>query len=584
MQETIKRATDTLLRLQRPDGSWSGRLQVNPAPSADLLMLHRYYGLNVRDIADKVVPPILEEQNPDGGWSAYPGSLSDLDTSAEIALGLSLCEKPPADALKQARQFIRAHGGVGNTFFTIQSLYALFNQLPWNKVRRIPLWLIWLPHGIGLESLPSWARLLSLCFLLMGDQGKSRPLARQSRRKAIEILRSIQDRNGGWYGMFTPTFLALMALRRQGFRASDPMVQWGFRFIESLQARQSNGVTQERYRSEIWDTALALHTLRTGGLPDDHPAVMRAVDYLAPQQIWHPVTPKWASKRPVGGWSFEDSNTLFPDADDTAAAVIALAKLRNERGTEIERQAFRGVGWLLRQQNPHGGLGAFDKEARGGLLEWGARTRGMMYTADRRWMWYCRSRDMATPDVTGHALEAMMTGGLTSAHRAVDSAVDFLISAQTKSGAWRGRWGVGPIYGTYMALRGLRSARLSRSYSFIAKAVDWLKSVQLPDRGWGEPPESFVSKDLWGAGPSNPTQTAWAIMGLAYAGEVESEEVSQGVEYLIRTQTDRGFWDEPHPTGVLMPPDSFLSYELYPLIFPLMALVKVRKAKEAIIR
>jgi squalene-hopene/tetraprenyl-beta-curcumene cyclase len=581
MQENIERAVKALLGRQQDDGSWAGRLSVNLAPSADVLILHRYYELGTHDIEGNFIPPILDGQNKDGGWSAYPSGPSDLDTSAEIALGLSVCINPPRAELDRAQRFIEEHGGIGKTFFTIKSLYALLDKWRWDKVWRIPMWLFWLPRGIGLASLPAWARLLSLCLLLMGDSGKKAPFSRDLRSRVIETLRLHQDRNGSWGGMFTPTFLALMALRKQGFKHTDPMVQWGFRFIHSLQSVRENGIVQERYLAKIWDTALAIRALRTCGLPDDHQAILRGIDYLSLQQIWHPHALKWASINPTGGWAFEEDNTLFPDADDTSAAVIALARLKGEREAEIERQMFRGVGWLLRQQNPHGGFGSFDKEIRGGIWEWGARIWGLMCSADRRWMWYYRTRDMATPDITGHAVEALFAGGLTSAHKAIGSAVDYLISSQTRSGAWRGRWGVGAIYGTSMALRGLRSAGVAKSHPCILKALQWLRSIQQPDGGWGEPPESLWKQELWGIGPSNPTQTAWAILGLVASGEVESQGVKRGVEYLLSTQREDGFWDEPFPTGVLMPPDYFLSYEFYPLIFPLMALIDVRKEKGA---
>jgi len=577
---SIERAIDALLRRQQDNGSWAGRLSVNLAPSADVLILHRYYELGTSDIERELLPPILDAQNEDGGWSAYAGGPSDLNTTAEIVLGLSLCVNPPQGAMDKAQAFVQVHGGIEKTFFTIRMLYTLFRKGQRLRVPRIPLWTTWLPPGVGLMSLPSWARMLTLSIVLIEDSLRKTPLANRARVRAIETLRLHQDRNGSWYGMFTPTFLALMALRRQGFRPTDPIVQWGFRFIRSLQTKRHNGILQERYQAKIWETALALDILRLSGMADDHPAVRRAIDYLALHQIWHPHALKWANKNPTGGWAFEEDNTLFPDADDTSAAVLALANVRNEREAEIGRQVLRGVGWLLRQQNPHGGFGAFDREIRGGILEWGAKTWGYLYGADRRWMWYCRTRDMATPDVTGHALESLIAGGLTPSHREVGTALDFLITSQTKSGAWRGRWGVGPIYGTSMALRGLRSAGISKSYPSILKAVQWLKSIQQEDGGWGEPPESLWRQKLWGAGPSNPTQTAWAILGLVAAGEVESQEVMRGVEYLCRTQREDGFWDEPFPTGVLMPPDGFLGYELYPLIYPLMALIKVRKALE----
>ena len=64
-------------------------------------------------------------------------------------------------------------------------------------------------------------------------------------------------------------------------------------------------------------------------------------------------------------------------------------------------------------------------------------------------------------------------------------------------------------------------------------------------------------------------------MGLMAAGEVESESVRRGVEYLLETQKDDGTWDEPWFTGTGFPRVFFLKYHLYRIYFPLMALAAV---------
>ena len=40
-----------------------------------------------------------------------------------------------------------------------------------------------------------------------------------------------------------------------------------------------------------------------------------------------------------------------------------------------------------------------------------------------------------------------------------------------------------------------------------------------------------------GIGPSTPSQTAWAVMGLLAAGDTRSESVQRGILYLLETQT-----------------------------------------------
>ena len=53
---------------------------------------------------------------------------------------------------------------------------------------------------------------------------------------------------------------------------------------------------------------------------------------------------------------------------------------------------------------------------------------------------------------------------------------------------------------------------------WIKRAVNWLKSKQNPDGGWGESPLSDKDPAWHGRGTSTASQTAWALIGLI-AGE-----------------------------------------------------------------
>ena len=46
-----------------------------------------------------------------------------------------------------------------------------------------------------------------------------------------------------------------------------------------------------------------------------------------------------------------------------------------------------------------------------------------------------------------------------------------------------------------------------------------------------------------GRGETTASQTAWAILGLCAAGEVDSASVDAGVSYLLDTQRDDGGWE-----------------------------------------
>jgi squalene-hopene/tetraprenyl-beta-curcumene cyclase len=81
---------------------------------------------------------------------------------------------------------------------------------------------------------------------------------------------------------------------------------------------------------------------------------------------------------------------------------------------------------------------------------------------------------------------------------------------------------------------------------------------------------------LAGRGPSTPSQTAWAILGLLAAEDAVGPEVSRGIDYLTQTQLGDGIWDELHFTGTGFPRHFYLRYYMYRNYFPLMALSQFR--------
>ena len=106
----------------------------------------------------------------------------------------------------------------------------------------------------------------------------------------------------------------------------------------------------------------------------------------------------------------------------------------------------------------------------------------------------------------------------------------------------------------------------------IRRAVEWLKSKQQRNGGWGETIRSYDEPALRGQGETTASQTAWSLLGLLSAGEVNSAEVRRGVDYLIRTQGPDGTWHETPWTGTGFPKVFYLKYHLYRIYFPLMAL------------
>jgi squalene-hopene/tetraprenyl-beta-curcumene cyclase len=73
---------------------------------------------------------------------------------------------------------------------------------------------------------------------------------------------------------------------------------------------------------------------------------------------------------------------------------------------------------------------------------------------------------------------------------------------------------------------------------------------------------------------STPSQTAWALLGLMAAGEIESKAVARGVKYLRRAPRHGARWDEELYNAVGFPRVLYLRYHGYSAYFPLWALAR----------
>jgi squalene-hopene/tetraprenyl-beta-curcumene cyclase len=323
--------------------------------------------------------------------------------------------------------------------------------------------------------------------------------------------------------------------------------------------------------SPTWDTALAITALVDSGVSSEHPRLKQAGEWLLSQQILS--YGDWALKNregKPGGWAFEFSNDHYPDVDDTAAVVMALLSLRlDDEGAKVEA-CRAAAGWILTMQCKRGGWAAFDKDNTREIFN-------RMPYGDLRAM-----IDPPTADLTGRVLEMFgqfkrRSGDSQIPERLQRRATQFLSDLQEKDGAWWGRWGVNYIYGTYLAIIGLRASSSELWAGEIERAASWLHSVQNEDGGWGETCLSYSRPELRGRGKSTASQTSWALLGLMAAGDIHSKPVSKGIDFLIQHQDPHGGWTEPQFTGTGFPGHFYINYHQYRTQFPLTALGRYRE-------
>ncbi len=572
---------------------------------------------------------LLREQRDHGGWELYFGDGGELSTTIEAYLALKLAGYSANDEhLQRARQFILSRGGVTKARVFTKLHLALFGAYPWRGLPTLPPWFMFLPKWFPLNvyTMASWARSSTVPLLVVLDK---RPLYDVGvdvaelfnennendvslknndntligslfllADKALKLFDHLgfvpfrqsgyelaerwvierQDTPGDWAGIVPAMINSLLMFHVLGYSANHPYFKRGLDALDRfcIAEGQMEGSEDPQYLrlqaciSPTWDTALGGSALLDSGLATAHPCLQAAAEWLLKQQIFR--YGDWAIYNRRGkpaGWAFEFYNDYYPDVDDTAAVIIMLlgTKLSDD---EVKLAACRAATeWVMSMQCRAGGWAAFDIDNTQEL--WNQMPYGDLKAMI----------DPPTADLTGRVLEMLghwqaKYGEKLYRDEDVQRAVSFLLSLQEPDGSWWGRWGVNYVYGTYLALVGLRAiapyANFDMQGDVVQRAAAWLYSIQNADGGWGETCESYKRPELRGQGASTPSQTAWALLGLMAAGDYDSDSVRQGITYLLTTQNADGSWPEAEFTGTGFPGHFYINYHQYRNQFPLTAL------------
>jgi squalene-hopene/tetraprenyl-beta-curcumene cyclase len=416
-------------------------------------------------------------------------------------------------------------------------------------------WLSWTNFFLGID----W-------ILKKVEKFRLTPFRRYAVRKALAWMRERCRESDGLGAIFPPIIYHAIVLKCLGVSDNDPELKGVLKLLDDLGIEENGSLRLQPCHSPVWDTALSLIGLSDAGQSGNSLEVRAALDWLLEKEVrqdgdWS----KTVRGVEPSGWFFEYRNASYPDIDDTAMVMIALARAGYATKAVAQPAIHRALNWLVAMQNSDGGWAAFDRNINNEVLT-------KVPFADHNAM-----LDPSCPDVTARVLEALSHYGYRVGQKPVDAAVRFILSRQEETGAWFGRWGVNYIYGTWQVLVGLEAIGFDMNAMVVRRAVRWLKDVQNADGGWGESCRSYDQPELAGCGESTASQTAWAVLGLIAAGEAESPEVRVGTEYLVGTQNVDGGWTEKQFTGTGFPRVFYLKYHMYPVYFPLMALSRYAK-------
>ncbi|WP_392481768.1 squalene--hopene cyclase [Nostoc sp. C110] len=615
--EAIAASQKYLLSIQNPAGYWWAELESNVTITAETVLLHKIWGTDETRPLHKVEAYLRQEQRQHGGWELYYGDGGELSTSVEAYMALRLLGVPASDpAMIRAQAFILQRGGISKTRIFTKLHLALVGCYNWRGIPSLPPWIMLLPKAfpVNIYEMSSWARsstvpLLIVCdrkpvfitdptinldelyaegvdqvrwelpqsgdwtdLFLTLDQGfkwaeslNLVPFREEGIKAAEKWILERQEATGDWGGIIPAMLNSMLALRCLDYDRSDPIVERGLQAIDNFAIETDNSYRVQPCVSPVWDTAWAIRALVESGFAADHPAVVKAGEWLLQKQILD--YGDWAVKNrqgKPGAWAFEFDNRFYPDVDDSAVVVMALhlAKLPNEK---IKQAAIaRAVNWIASMQCKPGGWAAFDLDN------------------DQDWLNSIPYGDLKamidpnTADVTARVVEMLGACDLSIDSDNLERSLTYLLREQETEGCWFGRWGVNYIYGTSGVLSALALIAPQRHKLSIERGAAWLVGCQNPDGGWGETCRSYDDPSLKGKGNSTASQTAWALIGLLAAGEATGKlalkAIEQGIGYLVATQKSDGTWFEADFTGTGFPCHFYLKYHLYQQYFPLIAL------------
>jgi len=620
--DAIERGSSSLLKRQSKEGFWWAKLRADSTLESDYILTQLWlhppvdgvWNPPTRPQVDRAVKAILSRQLDDGGFNIYLHGPAEVSASIKAYFGLKVAGLPPYDPrMVRLRARILELGGLQAANSYVRTNLSLFGLFPRAACPSIPPEVILLPFGF-IYQMSAWTRAIVIPLSIVHASDPQRPVPAGFNLEELFLpgapmlperdLKSLTWRNSflfldkflkGWerwgprfvrsyairkctewmlehfdgsdgLGAIYPSMqYAIMALDLLGYGPDHPLRRQAENEFNKLMVDDSTGFYMQPCFSPVWDTAIAAFALGEMENPPQR-ELTRTADWLISKEVRR--RGDWSYKRPnaePSGWAFEFNNEFYPDVDDTAMVLLALKKARASNDVVQRACEKRALDWLVAMQGRDGGWAAFDADNNWQILS-------DVPFADHNAM-----LDPSCPDITGRVLEALMICGLSPNHPAVRRGVQFLLKTQEQDGSWYGRWGVNYLYGTFLALRGLRAAGVDETEPSIQRALEFVRAYQNPDGGWGESCSSYDDNRFM-PNESTPSQTAWAILALLAGGDLRSESLYNGVDYLIRSQNSDGTWDEDYCTGTGFPSVFYLSYTEYRNTFPLLALADFTKA------
>jgi squalene-hopene/tetraprenyl-beta-curcumene cyclase len=576
-------STRAFILSQQLDGNhWSGTYTLDVSTDAIVLGLGTKLGFISPELKNEIIESIFVRMHPSReGWTAYPGGKVDFDVTVTALKFLEYSGIPQNDErVSRAWDFVNIQKTKQKYGILPYTHLVPMELLPREMVPYVPI------KMLGLDDLYPMALekqgiihvftvpYITWNYFYAKNHGKvdHHPLSRFGSiettlnnvarasvvgseeywaQMGIKKILASQNPTGGWYALnFTyMNVLALLEAQAAGAGNFDNEIKRAWKKILSWRSRSFAGYpVQQSILSDIWDSASIANAFQYSGFEANE-----TLDWL--------VTKSTNYADGSRGWSFDSNDRTYPDVDDTALVVHALAKSRRT-DPPVQEAIQGGLRWLLKLQNSDGGFPAWKSGVSRKFFEIGRKLVPKFPEVE----------DVSQMDITGRVVHTLSLLEKTeSVKNALKKACRFLEKAGEGAegvpfNISKGHWYANYFYSASMQLLGVIHGECNEKLA--ATILNWLIANQNNDGGWGESNLSYEEQKPVRA-HSTLSQTALVLVGLTdyYRKNPDSKlfsAIARGVEFLLwKSENGTNWWEEDF-AGVVVKNYLFNRYELMP--------------------
>ena len=140
------------------------------------------------------------------------------------------------------------------------------------------------PDGLIFSS---WKNFFIYLDRLIKFIGKSpwKPFRKAALKKAYQWVVDHQEDQGDFAGIQPAMLNSLLAYHYEGVPKDDPKWVRGWEAVERFLIEKKEGTLMQACVSPLWDTAIAGNALCDAGLSADHPALVKAAEWILSKQV-----------------------------------------------------------------------------------------------------------------------------------------------------------------------------------------------------------------------------------------------------------------------------------------------------------